>query len=621
MIPSLYLCPTPRSMTIGEGSYSILQGACVLLDNAALWSYLRRAAARHPLSKSFHYEVNASVTPPNISFFVDQALLHEAYTLTVTNDGILITYGDIAGAFYGMSTLVQILENCGGMIPHLSIEDTPAFPTRGYMLDIGRNKIPKLSEMMALVDLLASIKINHLELYIEGVPFEYPSFTHMWQGLDILTGEDILALDEYCKERLIELVPTQNHFGHMDRWLKEAYRHLAECPDGFIFMDNFYPEPRCLNPLDPRSAELVRGIAEDLIPYFSSDKFNICCDETLELGQGRAKVACETEGLGRIYLDFLNKVNAVAAAHGKQILFWADIIKDFPELLPELPQNAIALEWGYYPDMPPAKNCKLLQDYGVRYFVCPGTNAWNTMLGRTSQMIANIRTAAKNGQTYGAEGLLNTDWGDEGHHQAIPSSYSGILYGAAMAWSPDESYHLDLAGVLDTLIFKDTAHIMGQLVLDAGNYFEEEGAHPVNTTHSAWMFINGLDAPHLAKDTQVADYDHVDAYLSELEERLCKVNLTCDKAELILDEYRVAFKVVHLMQSIGRYFVAVNQNDKEMQIYHLETLCAQMPAIIGEIRRTWLIRNRYGYLDESLERFTRIWEQAKEKLTILAENS
>lgn len=617
MVSSLSLCPSPRTLILGEGCFNLQQRARVLLDQACLWAPLSRAAARHPLSATFRYEVASPVATPAVAFFADTALGHEAYTMTVTTDCIAITYGDIQGSFYAMATLVQLIENCGGAIPCLTIEDAPAFPTRGYMLDIGRNKIPKLQEMKDLVDLLASIKINHLELYIEGVPFEYPSYTHMWQGLDVMSGEDILALDAYCKERFVELVPTQNHFGHMDRWLRKEYRHLAECPDGFTFMDMFFPEPRCLNPLDPRSAELAQGIAEDLLPYFSSNQFNICCDETLELGQGKAKEACEAQGLGRVYLDFLIKVYAKARQHGKKILFWADIIKDFPDLLSELPEDAIALEWGYYPHMPPAKNCQLLQSYGVRYFVCPGTNAWNTMLGRTNQMIANVRMAAKNGQAYGAEGLLNTDWGDEGHHQAIPTSYSGILYGAAMAWSPEESRELDLAGVLDTLIFKDTAHVMGQLILDAGNYFEVEGAHPVNTTHSMWMFINGLDAHHIAEGTKIEDYDRVDNYLSALEERLGRVNLTCDKAELILDELRLAFEVVHLMQIMGRYHVAFNTGDEALQLTYLEEMCAQMPAIIGELRRTWLIRNRYGYLDESVERFTRVQKQAEARIAEL----
>ncbi len=67
---------------------------------------------------------------------------------------------------------------------------------------------------------------------------------------------------------------------------------------------------------------------------------------------------------------------------------------------------------------------------------------------------------------------------------SVPTSYSGIAYGAAMAWSPTENREMNLAGMLDTLVFKDSAGVMGQLVLDAGNYFEVEGVIPNNITHS-----------------------------------------------------------------------------------------------------------------------------------------
>lgn len=609
---TLHLCPAPRSLTVGEGVFHLQNSAYVLLDDRALWASVHLAAARHPLTRSLHYAVSATAATPALTFFRDEELGHEAYTLTVTEDCIVITYGDGAGAFYGMTTLVQLVENCGGALPCLNIEDTPAFPTRGYMLDIGRNKVPKLSECLELADLLASLKINHLELYIEGIPFEYPSFPRMWEGYDVMKGEDILALDEFCKARFIELVPTQNNFGHMDKWLLKEYRHLAECPDGFTFHGTFVPWPRCLNPLDPRSSELVHSLADDFLPYFSSDKYNICCDETLELGQGHAKEACESEGMGRVYLDFLKKVHHAALMHGKQILFWDDIIKDYPELLPELPENCIALEWGYLPSQPPAKDCERLQSYGVRYYVCPGTNAWNTLLGRTDQMIANVRMAADNGLKYGAEGLLNTDWGDEGHLQSLPTSYAGILYGAAMAWSPAESCELNLAGVLDTLIFKDAAHVMGQLVLDAGNYYLHEGTHPVNITHSFLVLIHGLDAHHIVNDTVPEDYDRVDAYLAEIEERLNTVDLRCGRAELILDEYRAALGVVRVTQLMGKYHHAVNSGDKALQIELLDEIKTGMPRLIREFKRTWLERNRYSYLDESIPRLTNVLKRAEE---------
>ncbi len=610
-----HLCPRPRHLNMTEGVYYLTYGAMVLLDDNTLWSSLRIAAARHPLTDSLRFAVGRTAhgDSPAIQVHRHDALAHEAYTLTVDSHGVAITYRDAAGAFYAMCTLVQLVENSGTALPHLTIEDAPAFATRGYMLDIGRGKVPKLEEILELTDWLASMKINHLELYFEGVPFEYPSFPHMWQGMDIMTGEDILALDAFCRARFIELVPTQNHFGHMDKWLYREYRHLAECPDGFHHGENFLPHPRCLNPLDPESETFVHTLEDDLLPYFSSKHFNVSCDETLELGQGHAKEACEQYGMGQVYLDFLMKVKAGADRHGRQILFWDDIIKHYPDLLPSIPSDAITLEWGYLADQPTAADCALMQKTGVRYYTCPGTGAWNTLLGKTDQMIANIRNAAEYGQQYGAEGLLNTDWGDSGHLQSIATSYSGIAYGAAMAWAPSENRDMDLAGLLNTLIFKDAAGVMGQLVLDAGNYFKVEGTMPVNITHSFLLLLSGLDATALVQDTTQDDYLRVTAYIDELSERLTQTDLRCKRATLVIDEYRLALSLIRLMQTVGLYHHAVKNDDTDAQVNALAELCRKLPALIGEVRRTWLLRNRYSYLDESLIPLTTMLRQAEEK--------
>ncbi len=599
---TLNLCPMPRSMVFTDGTYNLMPGSYILLDNNIIYTSVKIAGSRHPLTKSLCYAVSklSSEKQVAISFTHALSMEHEAYKLIVNNTGIEITYGDNAGAFYAMSTLVQIIENVGGVIPCLKIEDSPVFPTRGYMLDIGRNKVPKLEEMLSLVDWLASMKINHVELYIEGIPFEYPSFPHMWHGRDILTGDDILALDVYCRDRFIDLVPTQNHFGHMDHWLLKEYRHLAECPDGFHFGGGYFPDPRCLNPLNPDSEELVRKLETDLLPYFSSNNFNICCDETFELGLGHTKEECEKYGKGRVYLDFLLKVINIARENGKQMLFWDDIIKHYPELLPKIPSDVIALEWGYYADRPRESDCELMQKSGVRYFTCPGTGAWNTLLGKTNQMLANICNAAELGQKYGAEGLLNTDWGDSGHLQSLPTSYSGIAYGAAMSWSPTESKNIDLAAMLDTLVFKDAAGVMGHLVLDAGNYFEIEGIIPKNITHSFQLLVFGLDNHSLADNTKPEDYIRVSKYLDELTERLSRTDMRCDKSKLILDEYRLALSLVNLAQSIGLYHHAVKSEDINEQQLLLTDICKKLPILIGNLKTTWLERNRYSYLDESL---------------------
>ncbi len=616
MAAPLHLCPRPRALTLHEGVYTLLPNDFILLDDPMHYETIRIAAARHPLTAGLHYAMQKLPTgrQASVAFTWNRMSADngEGYRMTIDETGVHIAYNDYVGAFYAMCTLVQIIENVGGALPYMEIVDEPAFPVRGYMLDIGRNKVPKREEMLALVDLLASMKINHLELYFEGVPFEYPSFPHMWAGKEILTGEDILALDAYCRARFIELVPTQNHFGHMDKWLFKEYRHLAECPDGFTFQGSFLPHPRCLNPLDPGSEDLVRTLEENLLPYFTSTQFNICCDETLELGQGHAKDACDTQGLGRVYLNFLQKIIDIARENNRTVLFWDDIIKHYPDLLPELPRDAIALEWGYLANEPSEAGCALMQEKGVHYFVCPGTGAWNTLLGKTNQMIANIRNAAEYGQKYGAEGLLNTDWGDSGHLQSLPTSYSGIAYGAAMAWSPEESRDMDLAGTLDTLIFKDAAHVMGQLVLDAGNYFELEANKPNNITLAFILLISGLDATDGIPGGE--DFMKMRYFLKDLRTRLRTVDLRCDRASLILDEYELAISLIDFSCTVGEYHYAVKGNDPIGQRGALDCMIRDLPFLIGEVKRTWLCRNKYSYLDDSLVPLTTILHQAEEKL-------
>lgn len=609
----LHLIPVPRSMTVGEGVFHADPNGVILLDDASLYVPLRRAADRHPLTAGFAFAVGKTEKTANIRVSKDASLPSEGYALTLTAEGAVIRYADAAGAFYGLSTLVQIVEECGAAWPCLEILDHPAFPTRGYMLDIGRNKVPTLAEMEKLCDRLAAMKINHVELYIEGIPFAYPSFPQMWHGRDVLTGEDVLALDAFCRERFIELVPTQNNFGHMDRWLKKEYRDLAECPDGFHFGGGFLPDPRCLNPLDPRSEALVKTLADDFLPYFSSGKYNICCDETLELGQGHAKEACEAQGKGRVYLEFLKKVCAVAAAHGKQPLFWDDILIDFPELLPELPRDVIALEWGYMADQPSEEHCKALHDAGVRFYVCPGTGAWNTMLGKTDQMIPNIRNAADYGLKYGAEGLLNTDWGDCGHPQPLSTSYSGIAYGAAMAWSPIESREMDLAGALDAHVFMDAAGVMGKLSLDAGNYFEVEQEKPHNITKSFLLWISGLDAAAQVENIDESNFDEMTAYLEELSGRLKKTDMRCAEAALIRREFEMSLGVISLMQVVGHLHKAAKAEDTEAQKAYLDVIIARVPYLLAAFREVWLARNKYSWMDDTEGLFTGLYNRAVAK--------
>jgi hexosaminidase len=198
------------------------------------------------------------------------------------------------------------------------------------MLDISRDRVPTMARLYALVDQLAALKLNHLELYTEHT-FAYANHREVWAQASPMTAAEIRELDAYCRARHVELVPNQNSFGHLQRWLKHPrYRDLAECPDGHEAWGAWRAYPFSLNPLDPRSLALLDELYAELLPNFTSRRFNVGCDETVDLGQGRSKEACATRGKGRIYLDFLQQVHARVTQHGRTMHFWGDIILHHP---------------------------------------------------------------------------------------------------------------------------------------------------------------------------------------------------------------------------------------------------------------------------------------------------
>ena len=144
----------------------------------------------------------------------DANMAREAYQLEIRRGQVVITHSSPAGAFYARQTLQQIQRQCHGSIPAVRIEDYPDFPARGVMLDISRDKVPTMQTLYELVDLLAQWKINQLQLYTEHT-FAYQNHREVWQEASPMTPEEIRQLDAYCRERFIELVPTQNSLGLM----------------------------------------------------------------------------------------------------------------------------------------------------------------------------------------------------------------------------------------------------------------------------------------------------------------------------------------------------------------------------------------------------------------------
>ena len=560
---------------------------------------------------------DAALEPPYITLRLDpdDAVYIQGYRLIVNGNGILVTGADPAGLFYGMTTLVQLCavatrgQEPG--IPRVRIVDWPDFPNRGVMLDVSRDKVPTMETLYALVDRLADWKINQLQLYMEHT-FAYRGHEVVWQGASPFTGEDIMALDAYCRERFVELVPNQNSFGHMTRWLiHEPYNALAECPEGCELWPGHPSEPFSLCPTDPGALALLRDLYDQLLPHFSSPIVNVGLDETFDLGKGRSSELCEAEGTERVYLDFLKKVHALVAERGHTMQFWGDIILHEPQLVPEIPEDAIAMEWGYEADHPFDEHCRHFAEVGLSFYVCPGTSSWNTIGGRTENALGNIESAAVSGKASGAIGVLNTDWGDNGHMQPLPVSYLGFLAGAAVSWNAAvRMEEVDVPALLDLYAFEDVAGVMGKVAYDLGNVYQIPDVKTPNASplfllliHSERSMPEDVDAEILADGLREARQA-----LSEIKVRIPDARMIRVDADWIRDEFVWA---VDLLDFAARLGLARLEQDPPVPIAGLPdevraSLVADLTGLIERHREIWLRRNRPGGLDDSAARLERL---------------
>ena len=363
------------------------------------------------------------------------------------------------------------------------------FAVRSYMLDISRDKVPSMGTLKQLVEILEKFNYNQLQLYTEHT-FAYSKHEAVWKDASPMTAQEVRELDLFCAMHGIDLVPNQNSFGHLERWLvKPEYNHLAELPHGGAPLPwgGFKKDPTTLCPTDPASLEFLAGLYDELLPNFESRLFNIGCDETFDLlGEGRSAAAVKEKGEGRVYLEFLLKVAELVRKRGKRPMFWGDVILRHPELVPELPKDLIALDWGYEGNHPFMDEAAKFAAAGLDFYVCPGTSSWNSLAGRVENMRENMIAAERAGHLHGAKGFMVTDWGDGGHWQPLAASLPGLILGGNLAYSGASAAKMDLEDALNAVMGVP----LGGTLLRLGTLYLRGGALRANASELFRILAN-----------------------------------------------------------------------------------------------------------------------------------
>lgn len=510
----------------------------------------------------------------------------EGYYLEITSNCIEIKAKTEQGAFYGLMTLQQLYREEN--ISQVYIEDYPDLKIRGVMLDISRSKVPTVATLKSLIDFFASLKYNHLELYVEGFSFEYRSFPNVLKDHNYLSLDEYLEIEAYAKEKYIDFVPNQNGFGHMSDWLqKEEYKSLAECPEGF-YIWGCHRIPSTLDPTNPESVQLVEKMYKDMLPYTSSKYFNMNFDEPYELGSGKSKEKCEQTSKEDVYIEFFNQLVAVVKSYHKTPMLWGDVLIKNRDKVNLLPKDVIFIDWGYNKDYPFKEHASMLKEKNINYLTAPGTSSWSTITGRLMDMQETIENSTTSAKKYNGLGAIITDWGDMGHLQYLPSSYLGFIYGSLLCWS--KATLNDARIVLKDKLADDK---LEEVIVDLSTYHLLEGPyrdygsrlfstimwaeHAQRQTDPKTFFLEKMQSNYIEEENQ----KKLKQLFSLNKEKLKEAKDTLEKAEMknAIDLLETLLAINDKLYSYSQSCIVSFDNEiKQLETYlnkHLELWCAR----------------------------------------------
>ena len=468
--------PVPLKMEQGTGSF-LLSEKTKLYTNlqggeAELWeNYLKALPvqlkeARMKDRKQMLFLLITPKTP--------QLPSPESYTLSVTPQRIEIRATSGAGLFYGMQTLLQLMQPAGTgsySVPSVEIEDTPRFAYRGLMLDVSRHFSTK-EFIKKQIDALAYYKINRLHLHLTDAAGwrleikKYPLLTDFaawrtdptwkkwWNGGrkylrydepgasgGYYTQDDIREILEYARQHYITVIPEIEMPSHSEEVLA-AYPQLSCSGEPYKNSDF------CVG--NEETFTFLENVLTEVMELFPSEYIHVGGDEagksawkTCPKCQKRMKDE-HLANVDELQSYLIHRIEKFLNNHGRRLLGWDEILQG------GIAPNATVMSWrgeeggiaavtsGHHAIMTPGAYC-YLDSYQDAPYSQPEAIGGYLPLKKvyTYDPVPASLTAEQAKLVYGVQGNLWVEYIPTPEHVEY-MIYPRMLALAEVAWSAPE---------------------------------------------------------------------------------------------------------------------------------------------------------------------------------------
>lgn len=376
------IIPKPVSITSTGEFFTLKPSTGIYLqgDSAEIKQIGLYLAGRLKPATGFNFEVKSSSEDPrpgNILLTIpatDTKLGEEGYVLTITKNEIKLEANTPAGLFRGIQTIRQLLpariemaskQTGPWQIATGTITDYPVYSYRGAMLDVSRHFFG-LEDVKRFIDLIACYKMNVLHLHLsddQGWRIEIKS----WPNLTLKGGstqvgggkggyytqEQYSEIVNYAKDRFITIVPEIDMPGHTNAALA-SYAELNCSGKATELYTGIEVGFSTLCTKKELTYKFIDDVVREIAALTPGPYFHIGGDESH---------ATKKED----YIPFVNRVQEIVTANGKQIIGWDEIS------LSTLKPNVTAQVWAS------VKNANLAVTKGAKILMSPANKAYLDM--------------------------------------------------------------------------------------------------------------------------------------------------------------------------------------------------------------------------------------------------
>jgi hexosaminidase len=275
----------------------------------------------------------------------------ESYSLDISSSGARLNAPTTLGVMRGLQTFRQLVQttSAGFAVPALSIEDSPRFPWRGLMIDVGRHFIP-LDVLKRNLDGMAAVKLNVFHWHLsenQGFRIEskkFPKLTGMGSDGLFYTQDEVRSVIAYARERGIRVVPEFDMPGHATAWFV-GYPELASGPGPYQIERQWGVFDPAMDPTREETYKFLDGFIGEMAGLFPDQFIHIGGDEVNgKEWDANPKIQAFKSAHGLkdnndLQAYFNQRVQKIVARHGKTMLGWDEILR------PDLPKDTVIQSW------------------------------------------------------------------------------------------------------------------------------------------------------------------------------------------------------------------------------------------------------------------------------------